>query len=70
MIESEHTFGTTTIYCDNEYCHCEHYQEASIDNLPDEEEACEDARTYGWIIFEEDGEWYHYCSEECKEIRH
>lgn len=68
MLETENTFGTTYIFCDNEECKCEHVFDALIDNYPDIEEAVKDAKEYGWIIFKEDGEWYHYCSIECKEL--
>jgi len=66
MEEIEYTFGTVNFYCDNEKCKAEHRFEALIDNYPDIQEASKDAEEYGWIIFKEDGEWYHYCSEECK----
>ena len=67
MLESESTFGTITIYCDNNDCKCEYFSDVSIDNYPDIEEACKNAKEYGWIIFNEDNYWYHYCSKECKE---
>ena len=67
MEEIEYTFGTITFYCDNEQCKCEHYWDSAIDNYPDIEEASNDAKEYGWIIFNEDDYWWHYCSKECKE---
>jgi len=67
MEEIEYTFGTITLYCDLVDCKAEHYWDHAIDNYPDIEEACKDAKEYGWIIFNEDNYWWHYCSKECKE---
>ena len=63
--EFDNVFGTTYIYCDREGCKSQHDHDG-IDSIQDIEEACEEAKEFGWIIFEEDNEWYHYCSEECK----
>ena len=68
MEEIEYVFGTITLYCDNEECKCEYNWDNAIDNYPDIEEACKDAKEYGWEIFQEDNQWYHYCSTECKEL--
>ena len=67
MLETESTFGTTEIYCDGKGCNAESRHEAPIDNYPDIKAACDEAKQDGWIICTEDGEWYHYCSKECKE---
>ncbi len=47
MLESENVFGAVIIYCDNEECKCEHNWDNAIDNYPDIQEACKDAKTYG-----------------------
>ena len=66
MIEKEYTFGTVTFYCDISKCKSEHYFDRGVDSYPDIDEASKDAREFGWIIFKEDGYWWHYCSKECK----
>ena len=68
MEEIEYTFGTVIFYCDIKECKSEHYWDNAIDNYPDIEEAYKDAEEFGWIIFKEDNEWYHYCSTKCKEL--
>ena len=68
MLESENTFGTVDIYCDGKGCDKSYYHdEPMMDSYPDPKEACKMAKEEGWIILKEDGEWYHYCSKECKE---
>lgn len=65
MIEGESTFGNTFIYCDAEDCE-QQFMHEGFDGYHDFQEACKEAKEYGWIILKEDGEYYHYCCEECK----
>lgn len=60
MIETENTFGTTTIYCDG----CEYEQEfEGFDGFVHVEKAIGEAKDYGWEIIKAHGEWEHYCFE-------
>ena len=61
MIESEDTFGTTTIYCDVIDCDKDEEFESPIDGIPDHEEAIEEAKENGWEIEKVEGEWEHMC---------
>lgn len=66
MLEIDKTFGTIEIYCDNDKCNNYNRFEALIDNIPAMKEAMKEFRNFGWIIFNEDDYWWHYCSERCK----
>jgi hypothetical protein len=58
MIETENTFGTTTIYCDG----CDEYEEfEGIDTTVDIQKAFKEAKEYGWEILDCDEEGPHYC---------
>ena len=63
MIETENTFGTTTIYCDG----CSHEETFDgFDGQVDFMGAIKEAKEGGWIMKRVDGEWEHHCSEECR----
>lgn len=67
MIESEYTFGTTTLFCDLEGCNNEHTHDG-FDGRPDFKDAIQDAKSYGWLIVYHEGEWLHFCSTRCKSL--
>jgi len=64
MIETDRTFGTTTIYCDG----CDEEQEFDgFDGHVDFHKAIKEAKEYGWKMYKDkDGEWAHYCID-CKD---
>lgn len=61
MIESESTFGTTTITCDFNDCN-EDFEHEGFDGKPDYATACAEAKIQGWKIIYDDGEYLHFCS--------
>ena len=67
MIEYENTFGIVTISCDNDSCRMSDFTHDGFDGQCDLHGALEEAKEFGWITIKEDGEWYHYCSKECRE---
>lgn len=66
MIDKDYTFGTCTISCDREGCSSDIVNDG-FDGYPDFMGAIDDARKEGWIIKRIDGDWYHFCSQECFE---
>ena len=66
MLETEKTFGTTTIYCDNEKCKSE-FTHDGFDGYYDIKEACKKAGSFGWIIKYINGDYSHFCCRECYE---
>ena len=60
MIDTDRTFGTTTIYCDTKGCNFEQEFEG-FDGEVDFYGAIDEAKKSGWKIRKIDGEWHHYC---------
>ena len=59
MIDGDNAFGTVTISCD--YDKCKQEQEFETGDYANFLEACKEAKSYGWTIKKESGDWVHYC---------
>lgn len=60
MIDTERTFGTTTIYCDQPGCNNDQEFEG-FDGEPDFMGAIRDAKVGGWGIIRKGNDWQHLC---------
>ena len=64
MIYSDYAFGTTDLYCDGPSCkNSEQFE--GFDGHVDFRGAIKEAREKGWIIKMIDGDWMHFCDQEC-----
>lgn len=59
MIESNHTFGTFEMFCDE--VGCDFSEEFDTDGSF--QEAIAEAKLKGWKISRKDGDWHHKCPD-------
>jgi len=65
MIDSECTFGTTSIFCDSDDCRNSDQFEG-FDCQVDFQGAIKKFKEDGWIIKKVDGDWVHFCDKDCE----